>query len=64
MGRANVEGALSKLKAKLIPSQILEMEETFKNGKYPNLVEKDEKKNSTLDIEQRRVPPYLEEKLN
>lgn len=59
---ADVESKLSELKAKLAPSQVLEINQMFKNDKYPNLVEENEKQNSTLDIERRRVPPYLDEK--
>ena len=59
---ANVSNHIENLKSKLKPSQISEMERLFRNGLYPNLVEEGEKRNPTLDINERRVPPYLDEK--
>ena len=59
---ANVSNHIENLKSKLKPSQISDMERLFRNGLYPNLVEEGEKRNPTLDINERRVPPYLDEK--
>ncbi len=59
---ASVTNHIENLKFKLKPSQISAMEKLFSNGLYPNLVEENEKRNPTLDINRRRVPPYLDKK--